>query len=58
MEQDYQKKIRAAYSGVPGCFAEEAAMKYFSGQSKSGKWEDVCTLYPTGSFAAAIFAIT
>lgn len=51
------KKTRAAYSGVPGCFAEEAAMKYFASESPTGLWEDVCTLVPTDSFAEAMEAV-
>jgi chorismate mutase/prephenate dehydratase len=50
-------KLKVAYSGVPGCFAEEAAIRYFGGQSASGKWQDVCELVPTGSFAAAFQAV-
>ena len=52
-----QEKIKAAYSGVPGCFAEEAAVRYFAQQSESGNWTDVCELVPESSFAAALQAV-
>lgn len=52
-----QKKTRAAYSGVPGCFAEEAAAGYFSRLSPSGDWADVCGMVPCGSFRAAMQAV-
>lgn len=52
-----QEKIKAAYSGVPGCFAEEAAVRYFAQQSESGNWSDICELVPESSFAAALQAV-
>ncbi len=52
-----QTKIRAAYSGVPGCFAEEAAARYFSGLSPTGRWEDVCEMVACGSFREAMQAV-
>src|SRR5699024_1280009 len=55
--REMQEKIKAAYSGVPGCFAEEAAVRYFAQQSESGKWEDVCQLVPESSFAGALRAV-
>ena len=50
-------KLKVAYSGVPGCFAEEAAVRYYSGLSGDKKWQDICELVPTGSFAAAFQAV-
>lgn len=50
-------KLRVAYSGVPGCFAEEAAVRYFAGQSGTGNWQDICELVPVNSFAAAFQAV-
>ncbi len=50
-------KVRAAYSGVPGCFAEEATMKYFGSLNAGKRWDEECTLVPTGSFAAAMDAV-
>ena len=52
-----QKKTRAAYSGVPGCFAEEAAAGYFAAHSPSGKWTDVCEMVPCASFRGAMQAV-
>ena len=50
-------KLKVAYSGVPGCFAEEAAVRYYAGLDGVERWQDVCELVPTGSFAAAFQAV-
>ena len=50
-------KLKVAYSGVPGCFAEEAAVRYYAGLDGVERWQDVCELVPTGSFAAAFRAV-
>lgn len=52
-----QKKTRTAYSGVPGCFAEEAAAGYFAALSPTGKWSDICEMVPCVSFRGAMQAV-
>ena len=52
-----QKKTRTAYSGVPGCFAEEAAARYFSALSLIWKWSDICGMVPCVSFRGAMQAV-
>ncbi len=52
-----QKKTRTAYSGVPGCFAEEAAAGYFAALSPTGKWADICEMVPCVSFRGAMQAV-
>lgn len=48
--------LRAAYSGVPGSYAEEAAVRYFDAKISAGELEQY-DLVPTDSFAGALKAV-